>query len=286
MLRPDIKIKSDKRTTVVRHRTLPDYVMAMHEAQADDGRYRASMKASDDFQGHVSNEEFEAMLNDGWREGIEDAEGLDGLASDAQERLTFVRNIGGAFPVVPAFLSGDPCAMLQPRTDLNDNVRGVTLVLDGAYNCNVKGHTVLKYAKQVMKLVAWLEAERIETAVYVTHTVQQRTSGNGTRCMYVTPIREAGQIMQPERIASILHPAFFRRAWFSLLEHECYELKYKDSERGVRGGGYGRSTHATLDEVKQVLPEHHAVILMPQVGSGDPTKAIEEALNLKLRSQI
>jgi hypothetical protein len=278
-VRPDIKLKINDRKLTVRWRSLRDFEAVLkwaRKSKAKTSRRHESCKPATDWHGNVSNARYEQMLKNGWPEGVDGVQELDGLATDAAERIAFQRDVGGAFPIVPAYLSGAPDSMLRPHPDVNENQRGLTLVIDSSFHCGIGGDTVLKYAQTVMQLIAWLEAERIETAVYVVHTAIYRSE----RVMHVTPIREAGQILQPERLAALVHPAFLRRAQFAMLEYDCYEF-------GHHGGtvpiGYGTPSHTSIAEMQAILPEAYSVIMLPKVGQGDPAKAVEESINLKLR---
>lgn len=218
------------------------------------------------------------MLRDGWAAGVEGVEGLEGLSTDRAERLTFNRNVGGVFPVVPAYLAGAPDAMLEVRPAPVDNVRGLTLVIDSSFHSGIKGKTVLEYAQTVMKLVAWLQAEQIETSVYIVQTMDM---ADQQRIIYGTPVREAGDAFMPERIAACLHPSWLRRAWFAQCEREYVE--YNLPGTGVCRHSYGHPRHATGDEMRKVLPDAYSVIMLPKVGEGDPKKAVQEAINIKLK---
>ncbi len=104
------------------------------------------------------------------------------------------------------------------------------------------------------------------------------------RVIYVTPIRECGDVIQPERLASIIHPSWLRRAWFALLERE-YSLDDGNAYPEARAcrGGYGSARNASADEVRQAIPHAQSVILLPKVGSGDPQETVEDALSIKMR---
>jgi hypothetical protein len=287
---PDHKIDVGGRIMLVRRRTLAQYSEAMRIVRTEDREYRCkyvSQSCETSWYGGVSFTDYERMLLDGWPEGITGVEGLEGLASDAAERITFRRDVGGAFANIPAHLSGDPLAMHAPYVDVNDNTRSVTLIINASLPACVDAQTALEYAQNVMRLVAWLEAERIETAVWSTLPCEM--GRNRQDCVYVTPIREAGQIMQPERLASLVHPAFMRRAWFAMVEYEGYHhdgnlIAYSKHE--CTNGHYGlHSIELNMPEAAYLFPEARSVILLPRIGKGDPTKAVEESLNLKLRRE-
>ena len=278
--------KTRRKVATLRRRTLDEMTRALDWAidkdNAEDGtRIRLSSVAErSSFTGTASAAEYRDMLRDGWAAGVEGVEGLDGLTSDQSERLDFVRNVGGVFPVVPAAIAGEPNAMLDVRPMPADNVRAVTLVIDASFNSGVSSTVALNYARKVMQLVAWLQAERIDVSVYTTITVQMKSM----RVIYLTQIRESGQILQPERIAVAVHPSWLRRAWFAMCERECHEFGLPGTE--VCRGGYGQSRHASADELRQALPEAQSLIALPKVGDGDPEETVREALNIKIRREI
>src|SRR5690606_13262621 len=218
---PDFVVKTTERHYVVRRRTLDDYARTLDLAIRYKGilpgaRGKASTGNGKQFAG-TDPDEYRDMLRDGWPEGIEGAEGLDGLVSDRLERFQLQRNVAGSFANVPAHLAGHPAAMYEMRVSQSEK-RGLTLVVDLSFNCLVTQETVKAYARTVMRLVAWLQAQQIETAVYGTVTVGM----NGETYVYPVTIREHGQVLQPERIAAILHPSFLRRAWFSMVEYDAH----------------------------------------------------------------
>jgi len=278
---PDKKIKRGTRDySVIRERTLDEIVSCLDWAiaqKADETAWHGTSTKKGGWSGTDTVEQYRDMLRDGWPEGIQEAEGLDGLSTDRAERLTFVRNVGGVFPVVPAYLAGAPDAMLDVRPQPVDNTRAVTLVVDSSFNCNVTSETALQYAQKVMRVVAWLSAEGIDCAVKMIVPVQL----SRTRAIYIVPVRECGDVMQAERLAAIIHPAFLRRAWFALLEYE-HEVLELPGARSARGG-YGSSNNASADELKQAMPDAASIVMLPKVGSGDPEKAVQEALSIKLK---
>lgn len=286
-LLPDIKRPAATgyaKHVVIRKRTV-DNLMAALDAAAEAGRNpnttRASTHGSYAFTGTDSAGAYLTMLRDGWTAGVEGVEGLAGLSTDSADKIMFARDVGGAFPVVPAYLAGAPDAMLMPRIAPSENVRGLTLVIDGSFGHLTGPGTGLEYARSVMRLVAWLQAEQIETAIYVSIAIRKKAGK--TRYVYVIPVREAGQVLQPERIAALCHPSLLRRAWFALVEYEHYE-------RGLPGASvctdnYGVANVATAEDLRIAIPEAYSVVLLPKVGSGDPMRAVQESDTLKLRQE-
>ena len=262
--------------TIHRMRTINDFAESLQWAQKNN-RMASAVSGSSRFTGTDSAAEYEDMMRNGYAHGVKGVEGLEGLSTDASDKIQFERSVGGAFPIVPAFLHGAPDAMLMPVAKPAEAVRGLTLVIDGAFHAGIKSWEVAEYAKSVMRLLAWLAAEGVETAVYSVIAMRH----NGDRVIWTTPIREAGGVMQPERIAAICHPSFLRRAWFSLVEREHIEFKLPLSN--MCNDCYGYPSEATVAELQQVLPEAYSVILLPKPGSGDPDKAVREAYTLKLK---
>ena len=278
---PDRKINSGRRVgkkTTLRQRSLDDMRDSLAWAIANK-RDDSSTTGSEGFCATTSADEYLSMLRDGWQAGIEGVEELDGLSTDRAEKICFERSPGGAFPVVPAYLAGAPDAMLRPVPQQADSVRGLTLVIDSSFNCMVNASDCKTYAHSVMRLLAWLQAEQIETAVYSVIAIQD----GGYRMLYTVPIREAGDIMQPERIAAVVHPSFLRRAWFAQVEREHHE--YQLPGTGMCRGGYGYPQTASPEELKNALPDSYSVILLPKVGDGDPEKTVRETITLKLRQE-
>ena len=273
VFRADVKlpIKTGERcATTVRHRTVADYAFGMVEGE----RISPRRGLSEEFCATRNAAHYDDMLTNGWPEAVEGVEGLDGLTSDDAPRPGFLRDVGGAFPIVPAHLAGHPASMLTLRALPSETVRGLTLVIDGCYCGAIDTETVLTYARCCMRLVAWLQAEQIDVSIYVVNASMLEGPG---KYLYVTPVHESGQILQPERIAAILHPSFLRRAWHQMLNYE----ETLDLSGSARGAGMPMTANA--EELRQVLPEAFSIVMLPHVGTGDPERAIKEAINLKLR---
>ena len=271
-------MRADKRLackTVQRVRTIADFERTLRLAQArGEG---PSTGTSEKFFGPTSIEEYERILRDGWPHAIEGVEGLEGLSSDASERISFVRNVGGAFPVVPAHLAGVPYSMLMPTSAPRENIRALTLVIDCCFSFSVRPAAIVSYAEAVMRLLAWSVTEQLDVSVYAIVAIGLE----GTKYLYTCEIHGAGMTLQPARIASVLHPCFLRRGWFSMLEHEYYDLKLPGTEQCEYG--YGEVATATTTELQQALPDLGSVVLLPEVGNWAPEAAIREAVNLKLK---
>jgi hypothetical protein len=268
--------------TYARYPSLSDVERCSREAlerHDERGGGRSSVTGTHSFTGTKDMQTFLDMLSNGWPEGIAEAKGLDGLASDHHERLQFERNVSGAFVNVPAHLQGDPMSMLNPVIAPSDNTRSLTLVVDNCYNCNIESNAVLRYAQEIMRVVAWLSAERIECSV-VSVTSEKY---NGNLYYWVTEVKRKGDVLQPERIATCVHTSFFRRGWFSVMEHEHHEHQLKGSDACL--GGYGYSVTPELSDLPTLLDEDvSSIVMLPKADNhGDAGHAIDTAINLKLK---
>src|SRR5690606_21992947 len=166
---PDFVVKTTERHYVVRRRTLDDYARTLDLAISYRGilpgaRGKASTGNGKQFAG-TDPDEYRNMLRDGWPEGIEGAEGLDGLVSDRLERFQLQRNVAGSFANVPAHLAGHPAAMYEMRVAQSEK-HGITLVVDLSFKCLVTQETVKAYLRTIMRLVTCLQVDQIEKTVH------------------------------------------------------------------------------------------------------------------------
>ena len=270
----DIPLAADH---IGRIRTISEITASLQWAMQNKSRPEVQQTSSQlsAWNGTDTPQEYIDMLRDGWDAGVEGVEGLDGLSSDAMTQLAWTHEVAGAVPVIPRCISGHPQRMLRP-IQAAQSKRGLTLIIDGTYNGSVEPDTVLEYAQTVMRLLAWLAAERIETAVYAAGTTSQRRK----RYTYLVQVRASGDVMQPERIATILHPAYLRRAMFAQREREKNQYKMATS---IAGSNYGSSQTTNPKHIARMVDECYSVVMLPKVGCGDPTKAVHEALNFKLQ---
>lgn len=276
---PDIKLKSG---AILRRRTISEIEFTSREAlEKRDKRTtgRSSTKLDESFSGTPDMQTFLDMLGKGWSEGLANAKGLDGISSDHHERLNFNARPAGVFPIVPNYLAGNPNAMLRPEIQDADEVRSLTLVVDNCYNYNIRSSAVLEYAQELMAVVAWLIAERIEVSIVAL--ISERI--NGKTFYWSIPIRDKGTVLQPERIATCVHTSFFRRGWFSMLEHEYHEKKLTGAD--ACRCGYGRSISPELSDLPEILGEDTAsIVMLPKASNDGRAKdAIKNAITLKLR---
>lgn len=277
-MRPDYKIKdADRQPVTVRWRTIAEYAGMLRDAVARDGYPNSSVTGSREFTGTRDASEYLHMLENGWPEAVQGVEGLDGLSVDAVERPMLCRSVAGCFPSVPDFIAGSPTSMYDIRRQPSEH-KSVYLVANVSASGSVESDVITEYARSVMRLLAGLQAQQLDAAVVVV--VHARL--NGKLYSYPVWIRELGQVLQPERIAAILHPSWLRRAYFAAVEYDAGK-GCKDALDAVQGG-YGSSVAIDGEVCRQLLPEAQSVIILPQPGRGDPTKVVQEALSIKLRA--
>jgi hypothetical protein len=279
MITHDEKITANGRTFVYRRRTLTDIVDAMRWSNEDSGRPLSSKSGRSSWTGTDSLDAYRDMLQYGWPEAMQDRPtDLDDLFTDAADQLAFLPDVAGAFPIVPAYLSGRPDCMLRPVPQPSDRLRSVTLILDGSFNASTEAETVRRHAFSVMALVAQLEAERVEVAVEIVVSTEVR----GQAVVYSSPVRQMGEALQPERLAAMLHPSWLRRCWFAQVEYDHYVQKL--AHTGQCRSGFGRAAGVDRSMIEAALPEAQCVIVLPKPGRGNPASAAREAINVRLKA--
>jgi hypothetical protein len=239
----------------------------------------SSINGSWDFCKTENIDEAIDLIENGWNEAVIDHEGLDGLCTDTEESKIFTPDVGGAFPIVPAYIAGSPCSMWNLRARQDENKRGLTLVIEGSYLGNVGIDEITEYAHAVMRLCAWLAAERIESAVYVTGTSKLQ----GGVYTYCIPVRRAGDALAPERIAAALHPSFFRRGMFAMREREFYDLGWQSNR--IVLNGYGRSQDTEEQDLRMLISEAYSIVKLPRIGRCRPKHALMQAVTMKLQQK-
>lgn len=276
-MRSDYTITDSERTNVVvRWRTIAEYADMLREAIASGGS-GGGARASAPFAGTANASEYLTMLETGWPDGVHGVEGLDGLSVDAEARPTLQRSVAGCFPSVPDFIAGSPLSMYDVQR-LPSEHQSVCLVINAATPGSTDASVILEYAHSVMRLIAALHAQHLDAAIVLMVRLHM---GSRDYC-YPVRIRELGQVLQPERIAATLHPSWLRRAFFSAIDHDAHN-GCKDAG-SASNSGYGSAQGIDGELCRQLLPDARSVLILPQPGEGDPTKAVQEALSVKLRA--
>lgn len=265
--------------TIVRRRTALQVEYAVRLRQVVGGSPRESLSTGAGFHGTETAGDYLTMLSTGWRDGLRNAKGLDGLCSDSGVQIDLVKHVAGQFPIVPSYLAGVPDCMLSVERRTNEQRRSVTLIVDAAFNCTTSVKDCITYAQQVMALSAWLTEQQIACEIHAVIAVQQ----NGQRTIYTVPVRHFSTVLAPERVAAICHPSLLRRGYFALVECERIHRRDEYPNSVCAGAGYGSAQTASADELRQIFPDAGSVILLPKPGYGNPESAVENSLNLKIR---
>lgn len=206
-------------------------------------------------------------LRDGWLDGVKHADALaiteTGVAPDADWEL----EVAGFFPLVPAYLSGDPACMMQ-RVEIDKPRKRVALAFNNCYSACVTVDEIMVYASAVAALMAELQAGGVDVALYTLD------SGGDWKTNYVTPItvRAFGEPLDMSKLVYSFHPSFLRRILFAYRESN-QTLR----EAGQARAGYGHVMQVTREQLVQAIGDIGAdCIMLPDVNdvassTGDST---------------
>ena len=206
---------------------------------------------------------FESALNrmaHGWPEGVRAIEDLTFVTPTGADTVQWELDVAGYFPLVPAYLSGDPaCMMVQ---ELGDGQKSkIALCVPTSYSARVKPSTAMACAAALAQVVAELDASGVDCALYGTDS----TIGTGHRVVTTYRVREFGEPLDLSKVAFMLHPAFLRRILFAHYEsHKVYV------DNGLASENYGRPAPISAAEVCQSLGWDPAPIIVPRLGENSP----------------
>lgn len=211
------------------------------KAGTETGEYRTGWTGTRDLQ-HALD-----MARDGWQDGAQAiGKALDSLPPGVEALPDWQLDGPGAFPCIPAFLSGEPECMWK----LEDNRRTahrLSLLVPHSYSAGVSTNQAMQYAKAIAALVRSIEASGIDVAVYSVSSGQNGYTDQKKDCLYAVVVREFGEPLDLAKIAFAFHPSMLRRLGF------CWREATKDAaECGLAREGYAspqRLTHAKCAEL-------------------------------------
>lgn len=201
------------------------------------------------------------LAREGWQAGAKAiAKALDSLPPESQSLPDWQLEAAGAFPCVPAYLTGEPECMFR----FNDGARSerrLAFVVPHSYGGGITPDEAQQYAMAVAALVRAAEASGIESAVYSMSCSAGKDYGYSVSCQLVTysiAIREFGEPLDLAKVAFAFHPSFYRRVGFAWRERTPEAVA-----AGVASGGYGASGNTTLEHLRQCAK-------VGNVGEGSP----------------
>lgn len=169
------------------------------------------------------------MTREGWQAGAQSLGKLLDHLTPAQDVLPdWSLDVAGAFPCVPAYLTGEPEAVWR-MSDERKSVRRLALIVPGTYHAGNGADAIMVYAKAIAAVARAVEASGIDVAIYSLDV----SKGNHIAAVAVS-IRAYGEPMDLAKIAFAFHPAWLRRisfAWRERTKAAC--------DVGIASCGYG-----------------------------------------------
>jgi hypothetical protein len=223
----------------------------------------------------------EAMhrLRYGWLEGVAQAEAILAGAQGQAPAPCFELDVAGYFPLVPAYVAGDPACMMDRIEDEQPRTR-LALALNAVYSACVTSEQVMCYAAAVSVVLAEIEASGTDVALYTLDS----GGTDGFHHVYAIPVREFGEPLDMSRIVFAFHPAFLRRALFA---HR--EMRADLSQHGLARHGYGQPLEIEPADVAATVGGIGVTpVALPSVGTvlPDLSKARHAALCERLRAVV
>ena len=216
-------------------------------------RGSASIRGTVEFTGTTVDTALDYLRN-GWRDGVRAAEAAMTATPVATEAATWEMDVAGFMPVVPAYLSGDPCCMLTPA--VGETMRPmVQLVTNAAYSWRIDAKEVMVYAAALATIIAELDASGIDAALDVVDSARDGAKA----CMQRITVRAFGEPSDLSRLVMVFHPAFLRRGLFAVRELNDYW------PQDMAIGTYGTCIDIK-EEHREALGLDAAAAILPSVG--------------------
>lgn len=196
------------------------------------------------------------MARQGWPGGAEAiAQALDSLPPADEVLPDWQLEAAGAFPCIPAYLSGDAECMYR-LADERKPERRLTLVVPGVALGDVPAEAMQQYAKAIAAIVRMLEASNVSVAVYRV----LYSHGRGMDVIHGHAVREHGEPLDLGKVAFAFHPAMFRRLTFA-----WWEVDERTAKAGKASDGRGVTAALTDTAVRTCLPDIGQFVIMPDM---------------------
>lgn len=147
-------------------------------------------------------------------------------------------DVAGGEVDVGRFLAGEPASMveyvLQPITRAGNVLR---LQVEVSQPWTIPAATIRGAGNAVVELADGLRGRGIGLEILVTAQVTGSTPGNRHETGIV--LQRPNEPFDVSRLAfAIAHPGMIRRLWFSIMEHEPWEIREQFNVRSDKGYGY------------------------------------------------
>lgn len=171
------------------------------------------------------------LMRNGWHTGVQTVMATLDMLPAAEDVLPdWSLEAAGAFPCVPAFLSGEPECIWRMQ-DYRKAEQRLTMVVPGSLPERVAGDTALRYAAAVAAVARMIEANGISVAIIAVTASKSRQ--NETLYINSVYVREHGEPFDLSKIAFSVHPSFARRISWAWREQQ------PDVARNIGSDTYG-----------------------------------------------
>jgi hypothetical protein len=196
----------------------------------------------------------------GWPEGRKlMSESLALIIPRPEPFRSQIYDVGGAYPIVPIAITGDPACMVdfynaniatQPIVRIDQNIRA---------SWNVEPETMMTHGAAVLSLVSDLEARGYSVELRIFE--HNHCIARGPNLIWSAIYKRAGELLDLDRAAfALAHPAVLRRFGFTMREQS------PELERGY-SAEYGFETNKPIDL---------NVITIPPVSKGETPERARE----------
>jgi hypothetical protein len=229
---------------------------------------RHSVKGTKSFTMTSNYSEAQELLLNGWDEGAKKLTSKLNIANrslQTKEVRKMIYDIVGFQANVPLYLQGVPTNMVNYKK-VKKEQKVITLVKSVTYLAMVSAERIMEDSIKFLQIVQAIEAKGIRVNIdVVNHTVLG--SSNEEMLMRVR-IKKASERLNISKMSfPLLHPSFFRRIIFRVMEDE---LRVK----GSWGHGYGRPASPSDTTKHLAKGEYYIPVLISQDAALDVIKGI------------
>lgn len=205
-----------------------------------DERMNTSSEAPSNWNGNITYQEAQRLARDGWPDGLKKIAPtlarVDDLVAHVLKEKVLVYDVVGDCPDVGAYLSGIPeCMLAQDEQDGAAKVVRVIVNIGASFGVSAK-------TLEARGIVACALVDALERVGYRCEVVVKLAlSSGGNEELISSVFKTAQEPLNLDRIAfALIHPAFFRRLLFRVLERMGGDGETGKKFRTPFSYGYGR----------------------------------------------
>lgn len=249
---------------------------------------KASQESSPDgyFFGSKDFDEALQLARYGWQRG---REALGKLAAQAGQYVqehaaeSWELDVAGAFPLVPAYLSGDPLCMFRLEENQEELASPIVhLVVNITAPSNVKKESIYNYGAALLAFVDSLENQgtRVEIDFFcaVKHTTKTKKSPHlALETLVAVKGKDASAHLDLNKFAFCLaHSSFLRRFFFKYLE--CCPAFPETAFKLDDGYGLAIKPERTLPLMAEMFPGAIPLPMLSASGKQPDCSTLEKAM--------